>query len=97
MMGAYIAVHIQPGRYPSEYDCALEMPLSEELVKEAYAKLDHPNKTAGISEVFCTPALRRVKVMADREAAAKVIASALTSAILDSMQRRDTVMGYPPK
>ena len=97
MMGAHIVVHVQPWRFPSERDCTLELPLSEELVKEAYAPLDYPNPDAGIAEVFCTPSVRRIKVMVDRKIAAKRIAETLTEAILESMSREDTVMGYSAK
>ena len=97
MKGAHIKVFVQLGRSPSEHDIMVALPLSKELVRESYAKLDHPSGTAGIAEVFCTPVMRRVRVMAERKVAAKLITEALTEAILDSMSREDTVMGYPTK
>lgn len=70
-------------------------PISDNIVRKAYSKLDFPSPNAGIAALFCTDPGTIRTVMAIRKDAASLIAKEISRALLDTMTAKDTLMGYP--
>ncbi len=70
-------------------------PISDELIRRTYQRLDFPSEDAGIAALLCTdPGTLRTVVKIRKDAAA-LIAKTVSRALLDTMESHDTLMGYP--
>ena len=95
-MTANIKVIVQVRKYPSKEDVVIVMPISEDLVYEAFEKLDLPEPNASSYErMLCTSSLKIELVKAERKHMAKVLTENLVEALMNAMGYNDTVMGYP--
>lgn len=69
--------------------------ISEDIIRRAYQTLDYATPDAGIAAIFCTDPGTVQTVVRIRKDAASLIAKVVSHALIETMERRDTLMGYP--
>lgn len=93
---AHIDMFIQVGKFPSDQDRRLVVPLPQEMVRQTFAPIYLPSRRvdAVVRETLCTPSAKIAATKINREEAAEMLSEAVTKALLESMGYKDTRRGY---